>query len=343
MRGPERECLRYLFRSNYKEIQLHLRSQGLIFFVVQVIRCILAMVRYHPDIVLVECLSYHSFIAGWFMGRLLKIPYAVRINGDLIEESKSISHVVGVKERILKRLNSCLANVSISNARVLFPISSFTEHQVKLKFGQAAPPTQVVHIPYSQSMESKSRLFKKKSTKKHQLLCVTNFNFKNKIRALANFLDRNKNDLRMAKDISIKIAGDGYYKKSFLAENTYLKDFRNVDFIGFIPDLWKQYSKADALLYLSYQDGLPNVILEAGIFRLPIFINKNCPAVEFVIKGINGIPLELDGKDLFTMRQILHDRNRLLEMGKTSQRHIKQNFNQNIIAAQYRYALMMYF
>ena len=63
----------------------------------------------------------------------------------------------------------------------------------------------------------------------------------------------------------------------------------NIITVGFQTDVRKYYAIADALVFPSYREGFPNVVLQAGAMGLPSIVTDINGSNEIIVDGENGI------------------------------------------------------
>ena len=101
-------------------------------------------------------------------------------------------------------------------------------------------------------------------------------------------------------ELTLTIVGDGPERKMlemYCEENTL---FNAVFFAGHNQDVSTFYSQADVVLLTSYNEGFPNVLLEALSHSTPV-VAYDCPSgpSEIIDNGVNGFLVNyLDKSDL---------------------------------------------
>jgi glycosyltransferase involved in cell wall biosynthesis len=109
-----------------------------------------------------------------------------------------------------------------------------------------------------------------------EILTVTNFGFKGKSEALKLALKQFLADERVfTTNISWSICGAGHFMQDFQAAISQNILPKNVNIIlhGYQSEISLFYRNADLFLYTSFIDALPNVVLEAMSFGLPVLVN----------------------------------------------------------------------
>ncbi|MBA3013754.1 MAG: glycosyltransferase family 4 protein, partial [Proteobacteria bacterium] len=184
-------------------------------------------------------------------------------------------------------------------------ISKYTLRKVKV---QVAPQ----FIEREQDTLPRARLG---SSKTINLLTVTNLAFPEKYHGLLFFLNALS---RFARDgseevkINFDILGDGFYLSKLNDDiKKYCTDRFTVKAHGFVKDVRLFYESADIFLYCSTFDGLPNVLLEAMYFGLPIMVNSYPNFKDILKNGENALFFDIENYDQFVsdLNQLINDQN----------------------------------
>ena len=69
----------------------------------------------------------------------------------------------------------------------------------------------------------------------------------------------------------------------------FFKQSPNVRFVGYQSDVRPYLLAADALVFPSYREGFPNVVLQAGAMKLPSIVTDINGCNEIIQNGINGV------------------------------------------------------
>lgn len=135
-------------------------------------------------------------------------------------------------------------------------------------------------------------------------------------------------------DIYIYLYGDGVLRPN-LEEKTRLLNIENVIFMGWHPDLHKEFNKYDAFCSPSLQEPFGLVIGEAMINGLPVIATKTDGALEVFTENRKGTPEDHGGilVDISAPKQIADAILRLWDspfkdqMGINAKRNIQKNFS----------------
>ena len=87
-----------------------------------------------------------------------------------------------------------------------------------------------------------------------------------------------------------------------------LKEIENNDAIlsvGFKKDVRTYFAISDALVFPSYREGFPNVVLQAGAMGLPAIVTNINGSNEIIKAGINGLIIE--AKDKVALQQAMQE------------------------------------
>jgi len=177
-----------------------------------------------------------------------------------------------------------------------------------------------------------------------QLLTVTNLSYKSKFDGVKRIIDYlikfvSENDLNIK--VNFDILGGGLYSKDLRKYiNSVYYRYRygyklSIAFHGFKSELQEFYKRADIFLYCSNLDALPNVLLEAKAFGLPILINRYEPFYDVLQEGTNALYFD-DYIDFAKKFKILiynnELRNKIIE---NNIQNIRDNYSVSAIAQKY--------
>lgn len=125
------------------------------------------------------------------------------------------------------------------------------------------------------------------------ILTVTNLEFKGKFYGIKLALPAIYNILSEKDNCQYIVAGSGRYKnrlESYIEKTAPNDSVRErIRFLGYVEDVYRLYLHADLFLYISLEDGYPNVILEAMAAGLPIVGNRGVGIDEQLTNDETGI------------------------------------------------------
>ena len=106
----------------------------------------------------------------------------------------------------------------------------------------------------------------------------------------------------------------------------------NVYRLPFQTDVRPFYATAQALVFPSYREGFPNVVLEAGAFALPSIVTDINGSREIITNGDNGLVIPPQNIESLTqaMRTLLHTPH-LNSMGEAAYRNVQQHFSKALV------------
>ncbi len=76
-----------------------------------------------------------------------------------------------------------------------------------------------------------------------------------------------------------------------------IDDNKNILFVGYKEDVRPYFGISNALVFPSYREGFPNVVLEAGAMGLPSIVTNINGCNEIIIDGENGIIIPVKNSD----------------------------------------------
>ena len=115
-----------------------------------------------------------------------------------------------------------------------------------------------------------------------------------------------------------------------LAEINQNKDIISV---GFQQDVRSFFAIADALIFPSYREGFPNVVMQAGAMGLPSIVSDINGCNEIIIEGENGliIPSKNVEKLKEKMLTLARDKNLYIKLKENSRRMIENRYEQSVV------------
>jgi len=133
------------------------------------------------------------------------------------------------------------------------------------------------------------------------------------------------------------IVGDGPSKQYCEKLSEPIRE--NVIFLGYVPrnQVYKYYLIADVFVLPSLSEGLPTALLEAAAAEKPSVATDVNGAQDVVINGKTGYLVERSDIDsyLHRVRMLLSDENLARKMGEKAAKHVKENFNWDVIVDKY--------
>ena len=104
-----------------------------------------------------------------------------------------------------------------------------------------------------------------------------------------------------------------------------------IKFVGFQKDVRPFFKAADALVFPSYREGFPNVVMQAGAMGLPSIVTDINGCNEIIIEGKNGVVIpSQDRKALLEqMSYFITNRTAVEEMARQSRNLISSRFEQS--------------
>jgi len=117
----------------------------------------------------------------------------------------------------------------------------------------------------------------------------------------------------------------------------WLQDKKDVEYVGRLANVRNLLEKADLLLFPSYREGVPRVVLEASAMGIPT-VGFAVPGVREVVKNEQtGYLVENKNiEDLASkVKLLLEDKPLRLKMGKAARELVEHEFDINVVAKKY--------
>ncbi len=265
-----------------------------------------------------------------FLAFLFGMKSIMRIGGR-IKKIHSESFYRKLRRRdILGAISILIRRMIISGCMRLARSFIIVSPDLTLEIDKYNRPTCI--IP---TIREPGKLYQRKKANRINLLTVTNLKYKEKMSGVQVILEYLRDFNTYGEfEVQMDIVGGGDYLdelSTFLSEE-YDSSRVIVNIHGFQKELEPFYKKADIFVYHSTLDSVPNVILEAMSYQLPV-IYYNFEPFKFILDNQGGIPFE-DKKSFHDSLQLLClDHSRRTEMGIHNNNIIENRFSSRANAA----------
>jgi glycosyltransferase involved in cell wall biosynthesis len=115
-------------------------------------------------------------------------------------------------------------------------------------------------------------------------------------------------------------------KKEILTNDT-------IRFVGFQKDVRPYFAISDSLVFPSYREGFPNVVMQAGAMGLPIVATNINGCNEIIIEGENGIlfPVKNSNAVYNAMKKILSEDEFRIKLKQNARNMIASRYEQQVV------------
>ncbi|MDH5828701.1 glycosyltransferase family 4 protein [Sphingobacterium faecium] len=115
-----------------------------------------------------------------------------------------------------------------------------------------------------------------------------------------------------------------------------LKDIQanpNIISVGFQKDVRPYFAISDALVFPSYREGFPNVVMQAGAMGLPAIVSDINGCNEIIVEGQNGtiIPVKNSVAIQKTMERLLIDKGFYFSLKQNARKMICERYEQQVV------------
>ena len=103
--------------------------------------------------------------------------------------------------------------------------------------------------------------------------------------------------------------------------------------VGFQEDVRPYYAFSDTLVFPSYREGFPNVVLQAGAMGLPCIVTNISGSNEIIIEGQNGtiIPVKNESAIFNAMIQLSSDKDYYSVLKSNARKMITSRYEQQVV------------
>jgi len=108
---------------------------------------------------------------------------------------------------------------------------------------------------------------------------------------------------------------------------------KNIISVGFQKDVRPYFAISNALVFPSYREGFPNVVMQAGAMELPSIVSDINGCNEIIIEGKNGtiIPVKNSEAVLKAMQQLLEDKEYYHQLKLNARPMIQFRYEQQVV------------
>ena len=135
----------------------------------------------------------------------------------------------------------------------------------------------------------------------------------------------------------IKLLLVGYYEQELDPLNAHsmesIKKNEAILTVGFQNDVRPYFAIGDVLVFPSYREGFPNVVLQAGAMGLSCIVSDINGCNEIIIEGKNGIIIPVkDSNAIYeAMKKIATDENLQFQLQKNARKMIVSRYEQKVV------------
>jgi glycosyltransferase involved in cell wall biosynthesis len=107
----------------------------------------------------------------------------------------------------------------------------------------------------------------------------------------------------------------------------------NIISVGFQQDVRPYFAIANALVFPSYREGFPNVVMQAGAMDLPSIVSNINGCNEIIIENHNGIiiPVKNTMAIFEAMKKMIEDVNFYNDLKQNARKRIVENYEQQVV------------
>lgn len=115
-----------------------------------------------------------------------------------------------------------------------------------------------------------------------------------------------------------------------LEDEKYLQSSDSIISVGLQMEVRPYYAAADALVFPSYREGFPNVVLEAGAMELPSIVTDINGCNEVIEEGVNGVIIPSRNADALyaAMKEFLDNPEKVKVMARSARKEIQEKYEQ---------------
>ncbi len=110
-----------------------------------------------------------------------------------------------------------------------------------------------------------------------------------------------------------------------------IKDNSNIVSVGYQKDVRKYYAISSVLVFPSYREGFPNVVLQAGAMQLPSIVSNINGSNEIITHNKNGLIIPVQNSDAIFAAMLFMMNENIEEMSKHARIMIENRYKQQLV------------
>lgn len=112
-----------------------------------------------------------------------------------------------------------------------------------------------------------------------------------------------------------------------------IENNKNIISVGFQKDVRPYFAIADALVFPSYREGFPNVVMQGGAMQLPAIVSNINGCNEIIVNGENGviIPVKDSEAILNAMKKLVEDHQYFQQLKNKTRPMIQSRYEQQVV------------
>lgn len=134
--------------------------------------------------------------------------------------------------------------------------------------------------------------------------------------------------------VQLLLVGPYEDKDPILSEHkAHISSAPNVYAVGFQSDVRPYFAISDLLVFPSYREGFPNVVIQAGAMGLPAIVTDISGSNEIIIKDENGIIIPSKNSDALyeSMEYLISNPDKLNQLKSNARRLVESRYDQHIV------------
>lgn len=110
-----------------------------------------------------------------------------------------------------------------------------------------------------------------------------------------------------------------------------IKDNPNIVSVGYQKDVRKYYAISNVLVFPSYREGFPNVVLQAGAMQLPSIVTNINGSNEIITHNKNGLIIPVQNSDAIFAAMLFMMNENIEDMSKHARIMIENRYKQQLV------------
>ena len=136
-------------------------------------------------------------------------------------------------------------------------------------------------------------------------------------------------------NVKLLLVGDYENELDPLSSKTLeiIKQNKAIISVGFQNDVRSFFAIADCLVFPSYREGFPNVVMQAGAMSLPCIVSDINGCNEIIVQNKNGLLIPVKNQNVIfeAMKLVISDVELFNEMKKVAREMIVKRYEQQVV------------
>lgn len=281
---------------------------------------------YNPDIVF----THGGGAAHALMTETRKAhkKFVMRLGGHPYEEFRDNMKVPGWSRLAMTPVHGTHYWFLINNMKAanhIIVVAEDMKRRLVERYGYADTKVSVVPVPINHSKFAGELIPHEDKV----ILTIANVNFLPKVRAVMDYCEGMLDILKRNPDVRWKLIIPGRYGE-ILKHRLSNVATEQIEILGHVDDVKTAYKSSDIVVYLSYLDSVPNIVLEAWASGIPVIANQCEWSNELIQDSKTGLLVDSPTLLAYYIKALLQSTKLQKELAHNGYQYILQHHTEEI-------------